>query len=169
MERFSTVRPLLMAALFTLCASCGESTTQGPACVDPQGGTFTGDASGVGSLRGCASYGVSSSSGSPITALVFTAGDPSSPTPVLTMARDGGRPAAGSYTVGAAAGNFAGSILLNGQSFGLSSGTVAIDVSSSGQLQGSVNVTGTRSGAGGSVTIAGTFIAVCTAVGAVTC
>jgi hypothetical protein len=164
----------ILLALFVLTASvaCREVFVEGPPCTTAGEGPFSGDASGAESraLRGCATYAVSSSTGSAVTGLVLKAGSTISPSPIVSLARSGPRPPVGTYTIGVNAANFAGSVLLNpGGSFGLTSGTVTIDVSADGTLGGTLNVTGTQSGTGSSITITGTFSALCTPSGSVTC
>ena len=164
----------ILLALFVLATSvaCREVFVEGPPCTTAGEGPFSGDASGAesGALRGCASYAVTSSTGSSVTGLVLEAGSSISPSPIVSLARTGARPPVGTYTIGVNAANFAGSVLLNpGGSFGLTSGTVTIDVSADGILGGTVNVTGTQSGTGSSITIIGTFSAQCTPSGSVSC
>jgi hypothetical protein len=162
----------VLLALAVLGTACREVLVVGPPCVTTGKGPFTGDASGAesGALGGCAAYSVASSSGSSVTALVLESGSQASPSPVVSLARSGTRPAVGTYAIGVNAADFAGSVLLNpGGSFGLTSGTVTIDVSADGTLGGTLNVTGTQSGTGSTITITGAFSAQCTATGSVTC
>ncbi|MGH7678190.1 MAG: hypothetical protein ACRENU_06965 [Gemmatimonadaceae bacterium] len=148
-------------------SSCSDSTDPGPPCADPDGGTFVSHPPDA--LRGCASYAVASSGGSTNTVLLVSVGPLTSPTTLLSLVRPGARPAMGTYQIGANPGNFSGSILMNGSTFSVTSGTVTIDASLEGDLQGSVGATGVQSGSGASITVAGVFTAVCTPSGSITC
>ena len=167
------LRNLVLLAIAV--SSCDSSAPSGPPCANPDGGSFTGSAVDVGNLAGCASYAITSSGGSPAMGLVISTGPISAPTLVVNLGRLGDRPAAGTYNVGTGAGEFIGSIILNpgSQSFSLVSGTITIDVSTlagvNGSLGGSMNITGTRAGAGGSLILSGNFTAVCSVGGSVSC
>jgi hypothetical protein len=168
----TNLKAMLALSVLGAAVACREVLVVGPPCITAGKGPFTGDASGAesGALGGCATYSVTSSSGSSVTALVLESGSQASPSPVISLARTGTRPTVGTYTIGVNATNFAGSVLLNpGGSFGLTSGTVTIDVSADGTLGGTLNVTGTQSGTGSTITVTGAFSAQCTPSGSVTC
>ena len=167
--RFRGILPGLVA--LALIAGCSDSTDPGPPCADPEGGLFIGQASGAAnnSLRGCTSYAVTSSGGSPNTVLLVSVGPLNAPTTTVSLVRAGDRPAVGLYQIGFNPGNFSGSILRNGSSFNVTSGSVTIDAVLTGELQGSFSATGVQSGSGASITVSGTFQAVCTAAGSITC
>ena len=168
-----TLRNLVLLAIAV--SACDSTGPSGPPCANPDGGSFTGSAVDIGNLAGCAAYAITSSSGSPAMGFVISIGPLTSPTMIVNLGRLGDRPAAGTYTVGTGADQFIGSIILNpgSQSFSLTSGTITIDVSTvagvNGTLGGSLNITGTRAGAGGSVILSGNFTAVCSGGGSVTC
>jgi hypothetical protein len=168
-----TLRTLVLLAIAV--AGCDSTAPSGPPCANPDGGSFTGSAVDIGNLAGCASYAITSSSGSPAMGLVISTGPLTSPTLVVNLGRLGDRPAPGTYNVGTGAGEFIGSIILNpgSQSFSLVSGAITIDVSTlagmDGTLVGSLNVTATRAGAGGSVILTGNFTAVCSVGGNASC
>jgi hypothetical protein len=168
-----TLRNLVLLAIAV--SACESTAPSGPPCANPDGGSFTGSAVDIGNLAGCASYAITSSSGSPAMGLVIATGQTASPTLVVNLGRVGDRPVAGTYSVGTGAGQFIGSIILNpgSQSFSLVDGTITIDVSTldgvDGTLGGALNITGTRAGAGGSVILTGNFTAVCSVGGNASC
>lgn len=158
-------------------ASCGDPTGNANACTDPDQGSFVGAAAVAtsGSLAGCASYGVTSSSGSTITAVSLSSGSPTNPSLIVNLIRSGPRPATGTYSVGTGAGQFAGSIFLSFQNrnFSLSSGSITIEQSSiaggNGTLRGSLDVTGLATGSGEQLQVTGEFTAQCATGGSVSC
>ena len=164
-----------MLALGTACGN--EPTGNQNPCTDPDQGPFTGEAAVAvsGSLAGCASFGVASSAGSAVTALTLSSGSPTNPSLVVNLTRSGPRPGTGTYSIGAGAGQFTGSIFLSFQSrtFTISSGSITIDVSNveggTGTLRGSVDVTGLATGSNEQLHVTGDFTARCTATGSITC
>lgn len=161
-------RVRLMPALFALALSgCGDDATSisakcgllGSANVSVAGSVTAG-------VNSCAGYSVSSTS--PTTVVSLFGGSVSEPTHSIALTRAGARPAQGNYTIGAAAGNFAGTFVLDGGSgadrtFALTGGTINISASSSGTLSGSFSsVTGAEvSTPANTITLSGTFSAKC--------
>ena len=159
------ITPVLLALAL---AGCGDDATSvsvkcgllGKANVSVSGNVTVG-------VNSCAGYTVSTG-GSPATAISLFAGSVSEPTHTITLARTGGRPAQGDYTVGVGAGNFSGTFILEGGSaadrtFGLTGGTINISASSTGTLSGSFNsVTAAElSTPANTITLTGTFTAKC--------
>lgn len=164
--------------LLALGAACStEPTGNENACADPDQGPFTGEAAVAvsGSLAGCASYGVASSSGSAVTALTLSSGSPTNPSLVVNLTRSGTRPGTGTYGIGTGAGQFTGSIFLSFQSrtFNLSDGSITFAESSiageEGTLRGSLHITGLATGSGEQLHVTGEFTAKCTVGGSVSC
>jgi hypothetical protein len=165
--------PVLLAVAL---AGCGDDSS-GPGGVNTTCG-LAGSASGTVSgavtanLNGCAVYGISSGS----TVIGVSAGSISASTHSLSLGRQGGRPAANTYTIGSGATQFTGVFLFEGGSnpdrtFVLTSGTVTITGSSAGTLTGTLtSVVATEATvAAPTVNISGSFTAKCTQSGSVTC
>ena len=168
----SSMTKTVIALVAAAAATCSDPASPRPPCANPQGGSFTGNASGAesGALAGCSSYAITSTGGNPGMGLVLSAGSPTSPSPVVNLGRAGNRPAVGSYSIGTGAGDFIGSVFVNpGGTFTLTTGNVTVDVSTAGTLGGSLNVSGVQSGTNNAITITGAFTAVCSAGGSVTC
>ena len=164
-----TARWLPMALIALALSSCSGSAEPGPPCSDPNGGTFVGTTQGS-QLRGCASYGVASSGGSQNTVLLVSVGPQTAPAVLVSLARAGVRPSIGTYPIGTNSGDFSGIVQMgSGGTFSVTAGDVTIEASSAGDLAGSFNVTATQSGSGNAVSVSGTFTAVCTPGGSVTC
>lgn len=166
--------PVLFAVALAGCGSDSSGPGIGGAC--GLAGSSSGTVGGAvtANLNGCAVYIVSTSSN--VTTIGLTGGTAATPTHVLAMSRNGGRPVAGSYTIGAGATQYSGIFSYDGgtsadRSFLLTSGTVTITGSSSGTLTGTLtSVVATEATvAAATISIAGSFTAKCTTTGSSTC
>lgn len=167
---------ILPALLALTLAGCGDDNSIGGVSANcGLAGTSTGSVSGVvtANLGGCAVYAVATSADA--TGITISAGTAASPTHVVGLARDGGRPAVGSYTIGAGATQFAGTFKFEAGSadrnFVLTGGTVNITASSTGTLSGNLaSVTASEiSTPANTITITGNFSAKCVATSGSTC
>ena len=160
------VSPVLLALALAGCSDAVE-----PLLKCGIAGTADANVNGAvtASVDGCSTYGVSVGA-SPSTAIVLAGGNLSTPTHTITLARNGARPATGSYTVSATAGsNISGAFVLDGGSaadrtFILTAGTIDITTSSAGTLRGTFNSVTAKEGVGAAaptVTITGNFSAKC--------
>jgi hypothetical protein len=169
------ILPVLLAAAL---AGCGDDNSIGGVSANcGLAGTSTGSFSGAvsGSLTGCAVFTVSTGT-VPSTGIVISAGTAASPTHVLTLAREGGRPATGVYAIGAGAGQFSGVFTFDGGSsadrtFALTGGSVNVTNSPGSSLTATLtSVTAVETNAGAAaLSLTGNFTAKCIVTGSTTC
>ena len=132
-------------------------------------GTSSANVSGAvtAAVDGCAVFGITPATvdDPAVFGLSLTAGSATAPSHIVAITRIGVRPVAGTYSVGTAAGNIAGTFTFEGatqRAFVLTSGSITITQSSLSALVGSVNLTGTEAtSAAATVLISGTFSARC--------
>jgi len=157
--------PMLLAVAL---AGCGDDATSPSLKCGILGSSDVNiNGSVTASVDACASYTVSTG-GSPTTVVALVAGSLATPTHRIALTRQGARPVVGSYAIGAAAGNFAGTFILDGGSgadrtFAITGGSISISASSSGTLVGTfTSVTGAEvSTPANTITLSGTFSAKC--------
>jgi hypothetical protein len=156
-----------IVALTALTLACTES--HGPTgpitgCPAATQGSFTANVTGArtGQAIGCAQYAVLGQG----SITIITLSDFLSAPPVtLAFSRSGNLPGVGTYNVDSTSATaFRGSFeFLQDQKFAFASGTVSVTASGSGILASSFSVIATDAEAGQSLTVTGTFTAVCLA------
>ena len=156
-----------LATLAITLGGCRDTSAPTPKCgfAGKSDVSVTGDVTA--SVNACAMYGVSSGSGAS-TVITLSAGTLTDPTDRIVLIRAGGRPLAGSYTVGApSTADFGGMFILEGGSsdrtFDLTSGSIEITGSVDGSLVGTISAAGTEGSGTSAQTVAmsGSFTAKC--------
>ena len=169
-----TKRVLVVAVLAIAPGlACREDGPIGPARECPAErflGAFSGTTGGAAteSLEGCAYYTISSVENITRFGMVLTDGVPigsngaaSTATASIKIQRNGGRPA-GTISAGPGQTDFFGTIFLSGdREFVITGGTITFGVRHGDVMTGVVNLTGTDSATGATITVDGSFTAAC--------